>query len=113
MYGRSVGYTYAKDGATQQTVTTGYAADGRIASAGFLHSGAWAGAKGGALVGGVIGSSAAGAGAPPGAVVGGIVGGIIGAAAGWWGGTTLAEIVYDWVFTSLEKEEYLICKAEE
>lgn len=46
-------------------------------------------------------------GAASGAVVGGIVGGIIGAAAGWWGGTTLAEIVYDWVFTSLEKEEYV------
>ena len=38
--GRSSGYTYAKDGATQHTVTTGYGADGRIATAGFLHGGA-------------------------------------------------------------------------
>jgi len=39
-YRRSTGYTYLKDGATQQTVTTGYNSDGRIASAGFLHEGA-------------------------------------------------------------------------
>ena len=39
-FGRCVGYIYAKDGVLQQTVTTGYASDGRIASAGFLHSGA-------------------------------------------------------------------------
>ena len=38
--GRSTGYTYAKDGTTLQTVTTGYGADGRIATAGFLHGGA-------------------------------------------------------------------------
>ncbi|MEE1266540.1 MAG: hypothetical protein UHH87_09660, partial [Akkermansia sp.] len=37
--GRSTGYTYAKDGTTLQTVTTGYGADGRIATAGFLHGG--------------------------------------------------------------------------
>ena len=37
--GRSTGYTYAKDGSAQQTVTTGYGADGRIATAGFLHGG--------------------------------------------------------------------------
>ena len=37
--GRSTGYTYAKDGSTQQTVTTGYGSDGRISSAGFLHGG--------------------------------------------------------------------------
>ena len=37
--GRSTGYTYAKDGSTQQTVTTGYGSDGRIATAGFLHGG--------------------------------------------------------------------------
>ena len=34
-----MGYIYAKNGATQQTVTTAYAADGRIASAGFMHGG--------------------------------------------------------------------------
>ena len=38
--GRSTGYTYAKNGTVQQTVTTGYGSDGRISSAGFLHGGA-------------------------------------------------------------------------
>ena len=37
--GRSTGYVYSKNGDTQQTVTTGYGADGRINSAGFVHSG--------------------------------------------------------------------------
>ena len=37
--GRSTGYTYAKNGTVQQTVTTGYGSDGRIATAGFLHGG--------------------------------------------------------------------------
>ena len=37
--GRSTGYTYAKNGVVQQTVTTGYGTDGRINSAGFLHGG--------------------------------------------------------------------------
>ena len=37
--GRSTGYVYSKNGAAQQTVTTGYGTDGRIASAGFLHGG--------------------------------------------------------------------------
>ena len=37
--GRSVGYTYAKDGAVQQTVGTSYGTDGRITGAGFLHGG--------------------------------------------------------------------------
>ena len=37
--GRSTGYTYAKNSTVQQTVTTGYGDDGRIASAGFLHGG--------------------------------------------------------------------------
>ena len=39
-FGRSSGYTYAKNGTVQQTVTTGYGDDGRITSAGFLHGGA-------------------------------------------------------------------------
>ena len=39
-FGRSIGYTYAKNGAVQQTITTGYGTDGRIASAGFVHGGA-------------------------------------------------------------------------
>ena len=38
--GRSTGYTYAKDGSPQQTVTTGYGTDGRITTAGFMHGGA-------------------------------------------------------------------------
>ncbi|MBR5522554.1 MAG: lipid II-degrading bacteriocin, partial [Akkermansia sp.] len=37
--GRSTGFTYSKDGAVQHSVTTGYGADGRIATAGFLHGG--------------------------------------------------------------------------
>ncbi len=38
--GRSTGFTYAKNGTVQHTVTTGYGDDGRICSAGFLHGGA-------------------------------------------------------------------------
>ena len=38
-YGRSSGYTYANNGSVQQTVSTGYGTDGRIASAGFVHGG--------------------------------------------------------------------------
>ena len=38
-FGRSTGYTYTKNGATQQTVCAGYGDDGRICSAGFLHGG--------------------------------------------------------------------------
>jgi|GEM_PF-181682 len=38
-FGRSIGYTYAKNGAVQQTVSTGYGNDGRIATAGFVHGG--------------------------------------------------------------------------
>ena len=38
-FGRSTGYTYAKNGIVLQTVSTGYGMDGRINSAGFLHGG--------------------------------------------------------------------------
>lgn len=38
-FGRSTGYTYAKNGSVLQTVSTGYGMDGRINSAGFLHGG--------------------------------------------------------------------------
>ena len=38
-FGRSIGYVCSKNGTAQQTVTTGYGDDGRIASAGFLHGG--------------------------------------------------------------------------
>ena len=37
--GRSIGFTYAKNGTVQHTVTTGYGTDGRITTAGFLHGG--------------------------------------------------------------------------
>ena len=37
--GRSTGYVYSKNGASQQTVSTGYGTDGRIATAGFVHGG--------------------------------------------------------------------------
>ncbi len=39
-YGRSSGYTYANNGSVQQTVSTGYGTDGRIATAGFVFGGA-------------------------------------------------------------------------
>ena len=38
-FGRSIGYVYSKNSTAQQTVTIGYGGDGRIATAGFLHSG--------------------------------------------------------------------------
>lgn len=38
-FGRSTGYTYAKNDVIQQTVNTGYGSDGRIDSAGFIHNG--------------------------------------------------------------------------
>ena len=38
-FGRSVGYVYSKNGSAQQTITSSYGDDGRIASAGFLHGG--------------------------------------------------------------------------
>ncbi|MCQ2364485.1 MAG: hypothetical protein MJ051_02885 [Akkermansia sp.] len=37
--GRSAGYIYAKNGIPQQQTTVGYGADGRVASAGFMHGG--------------------------------------------------------------------------
>ena len=38
-FGRSTGYSYAKNGNTEQTVTTAYGTDGRISGAGFIHGG--------------------------------------------------------------------------
>ena len=38
-FGRSTGYTYAKNGNTEQTVSTAYGTDGRISGAGFIHGG--------------------------------------------------------------------------
>ncbi len=37
--GRSSGYTYARNGSVQQAVSYGYAADGRLNTAGFIHGG--------------------------------------------------------------------------
>ncbi len=37
--GRSAGYTYAKDGSTEQAVSYGYGADGRLNTAAFTHGG--------------------------------------------------------------------------
>ncbi len=36
-YGRSVGYTYAKNNSVQQTTSVGYGTDGRISTAGFVQ----------------------------------------------------------------------------
>ena len=38
-YGRSVGYSYAKDSSVQQSVSYGYGNDGRLATAAFSHDG--------------------------------------------------------------------------
>ena len=38
-FGRTTGYTYAKNASVQQAVSTGYGTDGRINSASFLHGG--------------------------------------------------------------------------
>ncbi len=38
-YGRSTGYTYARGGSVQQTVSYGYGTDGRLNTAGFTHGG--------------------------------------------------------------------------
>lgn len=61
------------------------------------------------MTSGAIGS--AGAGAAPGSVVGARrIGALIGDVTGWWFGTSIAECVYDWIFTELEKEEYeVVC----
>lgn len=73
-------------------------------------AGSLAGGKVGAVTGGSIGSAGAGVGAAPGAVVGTGIGALIGGVTGWWVGTSIAERVYDWIFTELEKEEYeVIC----
>ena len=37
--GRATGFTYAKNGTVQHTVTTGYGEDGRVSTAGFMHGG--------------------------------------------------------------------------
>jgi membrane protein YqaA with SNARE-associated domain len=62
------------------------------------------------MTSGAIGSASAGVGAAPGAVVGARIGALIGDVTGWWVGMSIAERVYDWIFTELEKEEYeVVC----
>ena len=39
LFGRNIGYTYTKNRTNQQTVNVSYGADGRIATAGFVHGG--------------------------------------------------------------------------
>ena len=39
LFGRNIGYTYTKNLTNQQTVNVSYGADGRIATAGFVHGG--------------------------------------------------------------------------
>lgn len=41
--------------------------------------------------------------------IGGIIGGIGGAVWGGFVGTKVTETVYDWIFTPLGKEEWIIC----
>ena len=56
----------------------------------------WAGATAGSLAGGNV--------------VGAGIGALIGGVTSWWVGTSIAEHVYDWIFTELEKEEYeVVC----
>ena len=71
---------------------------------------AWIGGKIGAQVGAAVGGLAAGAGAIPGAVFGGVIGTVTGGAAGWWGGTIIADYVYDTLCNPAENEEYTICE---
>jgi len=66
------------------------------------------GAKGGTVAGAGVGVWFAGAGAAPGAAIGGTLGAIGGGVSGWVIGTEVSETVYDWVFTPIEKEEWVI-----
>lgn len=45
---------------------------------------------------------------PAGVIIGGIIGGVGGGIVGSIAGTTITETVYDWIFESLEKEEWII-----
>lgn len=56
------------------------------------------------MTSGAIGSAGAGVGAALGSVVGARIGALIGDVTGWWFGTSIAERVYDWIFTELEKK---------
>ena len=45
---------------------------------------------------------------PAGALIGGAIGGAGCGVVGWFAGTELTEIVYDWTFKQLEKEEWVV-----
>ncbi|MBL8826761.1 MAG: hypothetical protein JNM18_07220, partial [Planctomycetaceae bacterium] len=70
--------------------------------------GGWAGFKAGAGIGAGIGVWFGGAGAAPGAFIGGVVGALSGGYVGSEVGDYLARATYDWAFTPLEKEEWLV-----
>ncbi|REK29528.1 MAG: RHS repeat-associated core domain-containing protein [Planctomycetota bacterium] len=87
------------------------------------YAGGWAGAKGGAATGVFIAGVVGQAGpqlatpeeivtVPAGGIIGGFLGGIGGGILGAFIGTEVAETVYDWMFTPLEKEEWIVvCEA--
>ena len=77
------------------------------------------GAVGGAKLGATIAVAAGQAGpqvatpeeivtVPAGVVIGTIIGGIGGGFVGWIAGTIVTEVVFDWFFTPLQKEEWVI-----
>ena len=45
---------------------------------------------------------------PLGATIGSIAGGVAGGIVGWTFGTKISEVVFDWIFTPLHKEEWII-----
>jgi len=101
-----------------------YKADNKIRET-TRQVGGWAGAIGFAKAGGVIGvkigfkvGTVLGAGPqalvtiPGSATIGGISGSIGGGVVGWVVGTKVTETVYDWAFTPLQKEEWIVCKEQ-
>ena len=60
------------------------------------------------LAGAGIGVWFEGVGAAPGAVIGGVVGAVGGGVGGFWAGHKVVTTVWDWIFTPLEKEEYVV-----
>ncbi|WP_162304843.1 DUF6443 domain-containing protein [Sphingobacterium olei] len=91
---------YLGHAANLATVGTAWAEEGhfgqqtKVATAKALTgwAGAWAGAKIGATAGGIIGAPAMGIGAAPAALIGGILGAVVGG----WGGSAIAETIYEY-----------------
>ena len=78
--------------------------------------GSWTGIKVGAAAAGIAGQAGPQLGTPEElvtvplfSVICGIVGGIGGAVWGGFLGTEISQTVYDWIFTPLDKEEWVIC----